>query len=114
MRAEKILEAQTNVALGTHKMLRLELDEAGMPHRRTVSDEREMQNLLDTGIYGKDYIIIVGKAADWKAGNALLDRAFGKANESVKHTGEVVFSLRGLANTRKNLDVDNDDITDEQ
>lgn len=112
-RTQKLVDAISHVALGTHKMVRLELDEIGMLHRRTVSDMTEMQNLLDSGEYGKDYLIIIGKGPDWKAGAELLNRNFGKATESVKHSGEVGFSLRGLAQARETLPVDNEDITDE-
>lgn len=114
IRTAKLVDAMTNIALGTHKMVRKYTDDEGRIRTETIRDEKRMQELLDTGTYGIDYIILQGKEGDWKAGNALLDRAFGKAPESVKHSGEVVFSLRGLAESRRALDVDNEDVTDEE
>lgn len=44
-----------------------------------------------------------------KATNSLLDRAFGKAKESIDFTGNVQFSLKELA--KKRLEVENEDVT---
>ena len=41
---------------------------------------------------------------DWRAGNALFDRAYGKAKETVDLNGNVVFSLKGLAEKRAQLE----------
>lgn len=102
----KIINAQTNVALGMHKMLALTFDEDGKRHIETVRDEKRMQNLLDHGEYGVDYLIVEGEKADWKAGNALLDRAFGKASETLKVNGEVKFSLKTLAMQAREISAD--------
>lgn len=98
---DKLFDAQAVVALGTYKMIRMYKDESGMPHVETIRDETRMQNLLDTGQYGVDYIVVAGEAPDWKAANALLDRAYGKAKESIHVEGEVKFSLKNLAEERK-------------
>lgn len=96
----KLFEAQAVVAFGTYKMIRMYKDEAGMPHVETIRDEKRMQNLLDTGQYGTDYIVVAGEQPDWKAADALLNRAYGKPKESLELSGEVSFSLRALAERR--------------
>lgn len=112
--AKKITNAQAIVALGNHKMIRMFKDADGTMHIETIKDETRMQNLLDTGVYGVDYIIVVGHEPDWKAGDALLNRVFGKATETVKHEGEIGFSLKALKDIRDNLKAKAKDITDDQ
>lgn len=106
--ANKLTNAQAIVALGTHKMVRMYIGSDQKMHTETIRDEVRMQNLLDNGTYGVDYVIVVGNDPDWKAANALLDRTFGKATETVKHEGEVQFSLKLLAQHRK--EIINDDM----
>lgn len=100
--ADKLLNSQAIAAIGTHRMVVLSFDEEGKKHIETVRDETRMQNLLDNGVYGEDYLILEGTKADWKAADALLTRVFGKPKESleVNHT----FSLVGLAERRKGLE----------
>lgn len=102
--ADKLLNSQAIVALGTHRMVTVEIDEDGKKHIKTIRDEDRMQKLLDEGEYGIDYMILEGSKADWKAGNALLDRAFGKAKESLALSGEVTFSLKTLVDRRKAIE----------
>lgn len=108
--ADKLLNSQAIVALGTHRMVTVEVDDEGKKHIKTVRDETRMQNLLDTGVYGKDYLILEGSPAEWKAANALLDRAFGKAKESIDISGEVKFSLKGLSDRRKAIELSRDEV----
>lgn len=100
--AEKLVSAQSIVALGSHKMIRTFMKD-GVPAVETIRDEKKMQDLLDSGIYGKDYLIVVGAMPDAKAANMLLDRAFGKAKESITLDGEVKFSLKELASRRAQI-----------
>lgn len=100
--AEKLVSAQSIVALGTHKMIRMFMKE-GIPSVETIRDEKRMQDLLDNGVYGEDYLIVVGTLPDAKAANMLLDRAFGKAKESITLDGDVKFSLKELASRRAQL-----------
>lgn len=80
----KLVNAQYMNAIGTHKMIQVMNGPGDTKITRTVRDQDEMQRLLDEGIYGVDYIILMGKESDWKAANALLDRAMGKAKESIE------------------------------
>lgn len=45
-----------------------------------------------------------------KASNSLLDRAFGKAKESIDFTGNVQFSLKDLAKQADMLEAENKEI----
>lgn len=101
--SRKLTNVQAIVALGTHKMVRMFKGSDDKMHVETIRDEKRMQNLLDTGIYGVDYVIVVGEMPEWKAANALLDRTFGKASETIKVSGEVQFSLKLLAVQRKEI-----------
>jgi hypothetical protein len=85
--ADKLVMAQTVPALGTYKMIRPFIGEDGLPHTETIRDMDRMQELIDTGVHGKDYLIVAGDKPDHKAVSALLDRAFGKPVESVEHSG---------------------------
>lgn len=102
--ADKLLNSQAVVAIGTHKMVTVETDAEGKKHLHVVRDEKRMEKLLTEGEYGKDYLVLEGTPADWKAANALLDRAFGKAKESLAVDVDVKFSLRSLAERRKTID----------
>lgn len=98
--ANKIISAQAIVAMGTHKMVRKYMGSDGIPHVETIRDEKTMQDLIDNGEYGKDYLILVQSMPDWKAGNALLDRKYGKAKETIDLNVDTKFSLHDLADTR--------------
>lgn len=102
--ANKLFNSQASIALGTHRMVTVETDEDGTKHVRAVNDEARIDKLIEEGVYGEDYIILVGKPGDWKAANAMLDRAFGKAKESLDL--HVNFSLVELAEKRKLLDAE--------
>lgn len=80
---QRLVNAQYKIAIGTHKMVQMIKGPGDTMMTRTIRDEEEMQRLLDEGEYGIDYIILVGKEGDWKAANALLDRAMGKAKETL-------------------------------
>lgn len=101
--ADKLLNAQAIAALGTHRMIVLSLDDDGKKHIETVRDEKRMDNLLEKGVYGEDYLILAGAEPDWKAADALLTRALGKPKETldVNHN---VFSLTALAKSRRNVE----------
>lgn len=45
-----------------------------------------------------------------KATNSLLDRAFGKAKESIDFTGNIQFSLKDLAKKADMLEAENEEI----
>jgi len=100
-RANKLIEAQSVVALGTYKMVEVfeETNEQGASIQRleTVRDIKRMDELLETGKQGQDYFILEGSKPDWKAANALLDRGFGKAKESIDlNNPDGNFSLKDL------------------
>lgn len=112
--AEKLTNAQAIVAMGTHKMVRMYIGTDQKMHTETIRDEKRMQNLLDTGVYGVDYVIVVGNDPDWKAANALLDRTFGKAKETIDVNGEMKFSLKELSFSRELLKEKVIDVTDDE
>ena len=95
-RAKKLVESQTIVAIGTHHMITIRFDDDGTRHTEIVRDDKRQEKLLTEGVYGKDYLIIEGTPADWRAGDALLNRAFGKPKETLEIDGEVGFTLRAL------------------
>ena len=53
-----ILTAQKIVAIGSHKMIRMYKDDEGMPHVETIRDVERMQQLIDEGEYGVEYLIV--------------------------------------------------------
>lgn len=79
---DKIFNAQMIVAQGSHKMLRMHLKN-GVVETETIRDMDKMQELLDTGEYGKDYVIVVGELPDFRAGDAILNRGLGKPTETL-------------------------------
>jgi len=107
---DKLINAQAIIAVGTHKMVRMYKGEDGKTHVETIRDEVRMQNLIDSGEYGKDYVIVIGTMPDWRAGNAMLDRAFGKAKETIELGENTMFSLKKLAQSRREAELLNGDI----
>lgn len=90
--SHKILNSQMIIALGTHKMIQILPGPAGTKMTRTIRSMDEMQKLLDDGIYGVDYVVIEGRPGDWKAGESILNRTFGKAKETfdINQTTEII------------------------
>lgn len=84
---DKLIDAQAIVAVGTHKMIHMYKDADGI-HTETIRDMDRMQDLLDNGKYGIDYVIVAGSEPDHKAASALMDRAYGKPTESIEHSGK--------------------------
>jgi len=82
-----ILTAQKIVAIGSHKMIRMYKDDEGMPHVETIRDVERMQQLIDEGEYGVEYLIVEGSPPDFRAGDAILNRALGKPTEVVELSG---------------------------
>jgi hypothetical protein len=96
--SKKLFQAQSIVAVGTHRMVALTKDEDGKVHVETIRDERRMDNLLRDGIYGKDYLIVEGNVPDWRAADAMQNRYFGKPTENVNHSGSIdLFALHEAA-----------------
>lgn len=85
--ADKLLNIQLIAATGTHKMVVVGKDSQGKLTARAVKEGKEMQNLLDTGEYGKDYLIVAATEPDWKAADAMLNRTFGKPKETIELEG---------------------------
>jgi len=87
--AKKLVNSQAVAALSAHKMVILDRDENGKVHMTQIRDDNMMQELLDTGEYGKDYVIVEAREGDWKAADALLNRAFGRPKDTIEHKGAV-------------------------
>lgn len=91
---DKLVNAQAIAALGTSRVVIVSIDGDGKKRLETVRDEKRIDKLLATGILGTDYIILAGADPDWKAANAMLDRAYGKAKDTLEVQG--TFSLLQL------------------
>ena len=102
--ADKLLDAHIVTAIGTHRMVVVTIDDEGKKHIETVREESRMQELLDTGIYGLDYLIVEGTPADWRAIEALENRAFGKPKETIDQNVTHTFSLRDLSKRAKEIE----------
>jgi len=89
-RARKIIDSQTVAAYGTYHIVALSYDADGVRHQTIVRDEKRQASLLEKGLHGTDYMIIEGTPPDWRAGDAILNRAWGKPAETqdvnIKHT----------------------------
>lgn len=97
LRANKILNATTIAALGTHHLLELIRDPNNREvilERHIVRDAKRQEHFLDEGEYGQEYIIVEGTPADWRAGDAILNRAWGKPKESIEVDHTHNFTLR--------------------
>lgn len=108
-RAKKIINAQTIAALGTHKMIVIRKVQ-GKNVAIKITDEKEINRLLDEGEYGVDYLVVVGTMPDAKAGNMILDRIYGKAKETLDLNLDVKFSLKDLEarRTKEMIDMSSD------
>lgn len=95
-RAQKILNAQTVTALGTYHLIELFRDKNNVVvERHIVRDLKRQEVLLNDFEHGVDYQILEGTPPDWRAGDAILNRAWGKPKESIE-VDVAVFSLRAL------------------
>lgn len=99
--SSKLYNAQAVQALGSWKMITITTDEFGQKHVRTIRDEKEIEILLDTGEVNVDYFLVVGAMPDYKASDAILNRAWGKPKESIDLDINVKVSLKELAEKRK-------------
>lgn len=80
----KLFNAQMIVAQGSHKMVHMYKDDEGVMHIETIKSEATMDDLIATGEYGKDYVIVVGSMPDARAADMLLNRSLGKPIESLE------------------------------
>jgi len=84
-RATKIVESQTVAAFGTHRVLRLTRDlEGKITNSSIVFETSEIDRLISAGEYGRDYIFASGADPDWRAGESLLNRTFGKPKDTLE------------------------------
>lgn len=85
--SDSLVNAQSVVALGYYNLVEPYIGEDGLPHTRIIRDPMRTEELLNYGVQGKDYILVVGSEPDSKAVSELLNRAYGKPTESVEHSG---------------------------
>lgn len=83
-----------------------------------VTDPIEIAKALDQIEEGGqdpegNFYYVTAKEPDIRAIEMLLNRAYGKPKESLQLGGEVQFSLKSLAQHRKSIEVDNQDVTNE-
>lgn len=83
---------------GTHHVYIAETDSEGKRKLTRVRDIDQIDKLIETGIYGTDYLITAGAEPDWRAADAFLSRALGKPSETLKIKGKIEheFSLKSL------------------
>lgn len=81
--SQTLLRAQAVPAIGYHQMITLTKDAEGKMHTEIVKSEKRISDFLATGVYGKDYMLIVGAEPDYKAADALLNRAYGRPTETI-------------------------------
>jgi len=86
--ATKLMKAQAVQALGYHKMLAVTRDADGKMSVETVRDKKRFDDFLENGVLGKDYMLVVAKEPDYKASDALMNRAWGRPKETVEVQGE--------------------------
>lgn len=86
--AQTLLRAQTVEAIGYHRIIAITIDREGNKHVETIKDEKKIEKLLAEGTLGVDYHIIAGKDPNYKASDAILNRAFGRPKETVELQGE--------------------------
>ncbi len=101
--ADKLFQAQAVPALGTYRII-IKVDVGGIPIIETVHDIKEIDRLLTTCIHGKDFWIVEGSKPDWKAADAMLDRGYGKAKETLDLNADLKFSLKELAERRAGIE----------
>jgi hypothetical protein len=87
--ADRLFNAQINLAEGTTHLFRIDKDSKGnnLPAVLVESTE-EIRQYLD-GETDDSYYYITTKQPDNRALDSMLDRAFGKAQQSVQLDGEV-------------------------
>lgn len=98
-RAQKILQAQTVLAYGTYHIVELFRDPKNpqiILERHIVRDIKRQEALLNEFEHGVDYVILEGTPPDWRAGDAILNRAWGKPKETLEIEGEVKFTMSAL------------------
>ena len=93
--SHKLLEAQTVTALGTYIIATIHVNENGEKKLTRVRDLERIEKILNTGVVGKDYIIVEGHLPDWRAVESLFNRFYGKPTEHVQFSG--IVSLAEMA-----------------
>ncbi len=100
--ADTLIRAQSVVAIGYHKVVVITKDESGIPQVEQVNDPERIEQLIATGILGEDYHIVVGSKPDGKVADMLLNRAFGKPEESIDLSNkDGTLSLKALSEAVK-------------
>ena len=101
----KLINSQIILATGFHKIAIKTIDpETNRVKLEVVNEQKKIEELLETGIYGEDYIVIVGAKPDGDIANKLLDRAYGKAKETIDLGLDVKFSILDLAKRAEELE----------
>lgn len=85
--AGKLITGHAIAATGSHQIAIPVWSDNKLSYRR-VTDDEKMNALLTEGEYGKDYVVFTSMDPDWRAGDALMNRAFGKPIESVELSGK--------------------------
>ncbi len=125
---DRLINAQTSLAIGQTFLYKIEKEFIKTGENKDGSDKGYWKNLKPELVESQDeiesylerlaenngsldddsdesaaYYFLTTKEPDNKAIDSLRDRTFGKAKESLEITGEVKFSLKGLADRRKEL-----------
>jgi hypothetical protein len=91
--AHKLFESKVVEAVGYHKMVRIEVKtnkKTKSKHVKelyTVTNPEEFDSLLENGVVGVDYLLVVASGPNYKALESLENRAWGKPTETIQHEG---------------------------
>lgn len=99
---DKLVSSQAIAAIGSYRVVVVTTDAEGKKHLETVKSIKRIDELIAKKEHGKDYMILAGADPDWKAANAMLDRAYGKAKDTLEVQG--TFSLLMLGKKAAQVD----------
>lgn len=109
----KLIDSQMNLARGVQYLFKIEVIwKTGKDGKKfaekqkpvIVKDKEEIASYLNGEFDDKDdndYYFLTTEKPDNKALDSLLDRVFGKAKQSIEHSGSI--DLEGILEERRNL-----------
>lgn len=104
--ASELFSAQASIAIGQKFLYKITTNQKGVRSRpELITDHSTIEDYLagDLNDDPNEYFFITTKEPDNQAIEGMLNRIFGKAKESLELTGEVKFSLKGLAQRRNKV-----------
>ncbi len=90
-KTDRLFNAQYSLSQGVQMLFRIDTDSKGNRSKpQLVTDQEEIETYLDEGNLpdGSSYYFLTTERPDNKAIESLLDRTYGKAQQSVKMEGD--------------------------